>query len=315
MNDSQNETRIQPSPISIIGVEPKHKAYLIPYAGSGAPLAIDAPELIIGRGDGANLRLNDPHASRHHAKLLAIHNHYYVQDLGSTNGTLLNGYKVQNERIAHGDLLVIGDSVFRFEIGEDLDGNYLSKLNRETVTALAEAVDKKDSYTGSHSKAVARISARLAEQVGMDAAFVERVRIAGRLHDLGKIGVPDAVLRKPGRLDEAEFALIRQHPIDGEAILAPLLFLADVLPAVRHHHERFDGKGYPDGLAGTGICIEARIIQLADSYHAMASARTYRRVQSLDYVRQEFITHAGSQFDPELVPPFVSLLPELYGTE
>lgn len=310
----QDETILESAPKWIGIVEPKRKAYLVPYGGSGAPFAIDAPELIIGRGENADLHLTDPHASRHHAKLLAIHNRYYVQDMGSKNGTLLNGYKVQNERIAHGDLLVIGNSVFRFEIGEDLDGSYLSKLNLETVTALAEAVDKKDSYTGSHSKAVARIAARIAEQVGMDAVSVERVRIAGHLHDLGKIGVPDAVLRKPGRLDEAEFALIRQHPIDGEAILAPLIFLADVLPAVRHHHERFDGKGYPDGLAGTEISVEARIIQVADAYHAMASARTYRRVQSLEYVRQELITHAGSQFDPELIPPFVILLPELYVT-
>lgn len=310
----QDETILESAPKWIGIVEPKRKAYLVPYGGSGAPFAIDAPELIIGRGENADLHLTDPHASRHHAKLLAIHNRYYVQDMGSKNGTLLNGYKVQNERIAHGDLLVIGNSVFRFEIGEDLDSSYLSKLNLETVTALAEAVDKKDSYTGSHSKAVARIAARIAEQVGMDAVSVERVRIAGHLHDLGKIGVPDAVLRKPGRLDEAEFALIRQHPIDGEAILAPLIFLADVLPAVRHHHERFDGKGYPDGLAGTEISVEARIIQVADAYHAMASARTYRRVQSLEYVRQELITHAGSQFDPELIPPFVILLPELYVT-
>jgi HD-GYP domain-containing protein (c-di-GMP phosphodiesterase class II) len=152
------------------------------------------------------------------------------------------------------------------------------------------------------------MSERLAAELGLDTATKDRVRIAGLLHDIGKIGVPDAVLRKPGRLDADEFALIRQHPVDGEAILAPLTFLADILPAVRHHHERFDGKGYPDGLAGLAISLEARILQVADSYHAMISRRPYRDQQNREYVIDEFTRHAGTQFDPELAKAFVNLL-------
>jgi putative nucleotidyltransferase with HDIG domain len=313
MNDSNCETVIRPALQTLGGSELKRKAYLVPQVGTREPLALNAPQLVIGRGDDVNYRLADPQASRHHVKLLAVYNRYYVQDLGSANGTFLNGYRVENERLAHGDLLLIGSSLFRFEIGDDLDADYLKKLNLDAVTALAEAVDKKDPYTGSHSKAVAQVAERLARAMALDRATLERVRLAGRLHDIGKIGVPDAVLRKTERLTDEEFDLIRRHPVDGEAILSPLASLADLLPAVRQHHERFDGTGYPDRLLGRKACLEARIIQVADTYHAMTSRRPYRDVQSLEFVQGEFTRHAGTQFDPEIVEIFLTLLPALYG--
>lgn len=291
--------------------EPKHKAYLAPHGG-GARFNLDGVQSVLGRGEDADLRLVDPQVSRQHAKILAVHNRYYIQDLGSTNGTYLNGDRIENERLAHGDLLQLGGAALRFEVSTDLDADYLKKINLDTVTSLAEAVDKKDPYTGSHSKAVAEVSARLAEAVGLDALTLERVRIGGRLHDIGKIGVPDAVLRKPGRLDDEEFDLIRRHPVDGEAILAPLEFLADILPMVRHHHERFDGRGYPDGLVGEAIPREARIVQIADSFHAMASSRPYRDRQSMDFVRDQFASNRATQFDPELADAFLEILPEVY---
>jgi len=293
------------------GPEPKRKAYLIPQAGSAEPLALGSPQCMIGRGDQVDYFIADPRVSRQHAKLLAVHNRFYVQDLGSVNGTFLNGDRVATERLAHGDLLIFGATAFRFEVGSDLDANYLKQLNLSTVTSLAEAVDKKDPYTGSHSRAVSALSERLAVALGMHPAAVERVRIVGRLHDIGKIGVPDAVLLKPGRLDEAEFAVIRRHPADGASILAPLAFLAEVLPAIRQHHERFDGRGYPDGLAGRAITLEARIVQVADAYDAMTSHRTYRGAQAREFVRAEFIKHTGTQFDPEIARVFLELLPEL----
>ena len=127
------------------------------------------------------------------------------------------------------------------------------------------------------------------------------------------IGVPDAVLRKTGQLDDAEFNLIRTHPSDSAAILAPLDFLADVLPMVRQHHERFDGRGYPHGLAGQAIAVEARIIHVADAYYAMASPRPYRKPLYQEFIRMEFMKGAGAQFDPEITKAFVRLLPAMPG--
>jgi HD-GYP domain-containing protein (c-di-GMP phosphodiesterase class II) len=294
-----------------VAAEPKRQAFLVPQAGGGEPLALDAPQLIVGRGEDVDYRIRDPDASRRHARILAVHNRYYIQDLGSTNGTFLNGDRVANERLAHGDLVQLGGSLFRVEIGDDLDADYLKKLNLETVTCLAEAVDKKDAYTGSHSESVARVAELLALELGLTAAAAERVAIAGRLHDIGKIGVPDSVLRKAGRLDDDELALIRRHPIDGEAILAPLELLADILPVVRQHHERPDGRGYPDGLRGEAIAREARIVQVADTYHAMASDRPYRQACSPGHIAHEFAAQAGTQFDPEMVEALLRLLPTL----
>jgi HD-GYP domain-containing protein (c-di-GMP phosphodiesterase class II) len=292
-------------------MEPKRKAWLVPQAEGGEPLPLDSLQLVIGRGDDVDYRIRDRKASRRHACVLAVHNRYYLQDLGSTNGTALNGGKVTSEPLVHGDLVQFGSTVFRFEMGTDLDADYLSKLNLHTVMVLADAVDRKDAYTHSHSEAVARIAQRLALELGFSAEAAERIGIAGRLHDIGKIGVPDTVLRKPEQLDDVEFALVCKHPSDGEAILAPLEFLADVLPAVRQHHERFDGRGYPDGLAGQAIAIEARIVQVADTYHAMASRRPYRNPLAQEFIRQDFAKNAGTQFDPEVTRAFLQLLPSL----
>jgi HD-GYP domain-containing protein (c-di-GMP phosphodiesterase class II) len=292
-------------------LEAKRKAYLIPQTGGGEPVPLDSLQLTVGRGEEADYRLRDPATSRNHAQILAVHNRYYIQDLGSTNGTFLNGYKIRAERLAHGDLIQLGATVLRFEVGSDLDADYLKKLNLSTVMCLAEAVDKKDPYTRSHSESVARVAQRLALELGFTEEAAERVAIAGRLHDIGKIGVPDAILRKPGRLDEAEYATVRQHPVDGEAILAPLGLFADILPVVRQHHERFDGRGYPDGLPGLAVAPEARIVQIADTYHAMASDRAYRSGRDPEFIAHELKSNAGTQFDAEMVDVFLGLLPSL----
>lgn len=311
MVSSHCKTAVRPAAETSLGLEPKRKAYLLPQAGSAEPVPLDALQLVVGRGDDVDHRIRDRQASRRHARVLAVHNRYYVQDLGSTNGTFINGDRVTSERLAHGDLVQFGGTVFRFAMGAELDAGYLQKLTLDTIVSLAEAVDKKDAYTRSHSEAVARIGQRLALELGFSATAAERVGIAGRLHDIGMIGVPDSVLRKPGRLDDAELALVRQHPIDGEAILAPLEFLADILPAVRQHHERFDGCGYPDGLAGQAIAMEARILQAADAYHAMASRRPYRNPLAPEFIRLDFEKGAGTQFDPDVTRAFLRVLPSL----
>ena len=292
-------------------LEPKRQAWLVPQADDAEPVPLDALRLVVGRGDDVEYRIKDRKASRRHACIFAVHNRFYLQDLNSTNGTRLNGERVTSAALADGDLVQFGATLCRFEMGADLDADYLGKLDLPAVLSLAEAVDRKDAYTHSHSDAVGRIAQRVAVELGFSAAAAERVGIAGRLHDVGKIGIPDALLRKPGRLDPAELALVCQHPVDGEAILAPLEFLADLLPAVRQHHERFDGRGYPDGLSGQAIAIEARIVQVADTYHAMASRRPYRNRLADEFIRQDFAKNAGTQFDPEVARAFLHLLPSL----
>lgn len=294
-------------------MELKRKAYLVPLAGEGAPEPLDSPQWVVGRASDLDCQIHDPKVSRRHARILAVHNRYYVQDLGSTNGTFINRNRVTNARLTHGDLVAFGKTVFRFAITADLDTGYRKKLNLDALTSLAEAVDKKDPYSGKRSGAVARVAQRLAVELGFSPAAAEQVGIAGRLHDIGLIGVPDAVLRKTGQLDDAEFNLIRTHPSDSAAILAPLDFLADVLPMVRQHHERFDGRGYPHGLAGQAIAVEARIIHVADAYYAMASPRPYRKPLYQEFIRMEFMKGAGAQFDPEITKAFVRLLPAMPG--
>lgn len=176
-----------------------------------------------------------------------------------------------------------------------------------TLEALTASIDAKDRYTCGHSERVAHLAMRLAAEIGMDADQVERVRIAGLVHDVGKIGVPEAVLCKPGRLTEEEFELIKAHPEIGRRILADIPQLEDVLPAVMHHHERWDGRGYPHGLAGEHIPLHARLIALADSFDAMSSTRTYRPALPREQVLREIRKCAGTQFDPTLAPTFATL--------
>jgi HD-GYP domain-containing protein (c-di-GMP phosphodiesterase class II) len=176
-----------------------------------------------------------------------------------------------------------------------------------TVRSLANAIDAKDPYTRGHSERVAVLAAQLAAATGADPATVERYRIAGLIHDVGKIGVPEAVLCKAGRLTEDEFRLIQKHPTMGVTILRDVPALADVMAGVLHHHERFDGRGYPGGLAGTDIPLIARTLALADTFDAMSSNRSYRAAVSRSEVLAEITRNAGAQFDPALAAVFVQL--------
>ncbi len=180
----------------------------------------------------------------------------------------------------------------------------------QTVGALAEAVDAKDAYTRGHSERVGVYSSKLAREMGFAKDFIERVYISGLLHDVGKIGVSDAVIRKPGRLDPEEYEEIQQHPEIGARILEPVEFLKDVVPCVRHHHEWFDGssRGYPDRLAGDRIPLPSRIILVCDTVEAMTSDRPYRKALPLEVVFCELTKYSGSQFDPTCVDAFLRLL-------
>ncbi len=173
-----------------------------------------------------------------------------------------------------------------------------------TLQALTASIDAKDRYTCGHSERVAHLSARLARAMKLPEDQIERVRIAGLVHDVGKIGVPEAVLCKQGKLTDEEFAAIKLHPEIGHRILRDIEPLADVLPGVLHHHERFDGKGYPHGLSGLAIPLFARIIALADTFDAMSSNRSYRSALPREKVLAEINRCAGTQFDPAVVDAF-----------
>src|SRR5262245_6561508 len=172
------------------------------------------------------------------------------------------------------------------------------------VRAFTSAIDAKDPYTCGHSDRVARIGVRLAKELGCDAKIVHTIYMAGLLHDIGKIGIDDAVLRKPGKLTEAEFDHIKQHPELGYRILADLYQLADVLPAVLHHHEQWDGKGYPFKLAGDQIPLIARILAVADAFDAMSSDRPYRRGMPVQRVEELFQLGAAQQWDAKVIKAY-----------
>ncbi len=174
-----------------------------------------------------------------------------------------------------------------------------------TLESLSASIDAKDPYTRGHSERVAQLAAALAQSHGLDEEHADRIRIAGIVHDVGKIGVPEAVLTKTGRLTPDEFAQMKRHPEIGFQILKDIPMMDDVLPGVLHHHERFDGAGYPHGLSGEQIPLVARVLGLADAFDAMSSHRTYRSAMVRARVFQELAENAGKQFDPALVDSFM----------
>ena len=181
-------------------------------------------------------------------------------------------------------------------------------LSMKMLETLAGTLDAKDKYTNGHSMRVAFYSTRLAEELEWDKERVSVLRYEALLHDIGKIGVPDAILNKPSRLSEMEFGLIKSHTIVGADILKNMIAVPGASKVARYHHERFDGKGYPDGLQGTEIPFNARIVGIADAYDAMSSDRIDRKALSHDEIRKELINGRGTQFEPELLDKFVEML-------
>ena len=184
----------------------------------------------------------------------------------------------------------------------------LKDLNWSTITTLARTIDAKSSWTAGHSERVSQMSVAIASVMGLSEVELERLYRGGLLHDIGKIGVPISIIDKKGPLTDEEMAVMKSHVTIGARILEPLTALADVLPIVLYHHERFDGNGYEAGLRGTDIPRLARILCVADSYDAMRSDRPYRAGRSPDETLEEIALCAGSQFDPEVVEAFVEYM-------
>jgi len=212
------------------------------------------------------------------------------------------------------DAVIASPEMQFLEAVADLLGTFHENINRfdeqramsmGVLKALTSSIDAKDPYTRGHSERVAQLSHAISIQLGFTPDKAERVRIAGLVHDVGKIGVPEGILLKQGRLTDDEFGAIKKHPEIGHRILRDIIGMDDVLPGVLYHHERYDGKGYPRGIAGQNIPLVARIICLADTFDAMSSTRSYRAALSREQVLEEIRRCSNAQFDPKLVEAFL----------
>ena len=195
--------------------------------------------------------------------------------------------------------MILGTHVRNIELFDEHD-----ELVIGFVRSLVSTLDAKDPYTRGHSERVALLARRLGQQLGLETGDLEDIYLSGLLHDIGKIGVDDRILAKPGQLTEDEFRQIQQHPMIGYQILIQLRNLSQILPGVRHHHEAFNGKGYPDKLKGEGIPLMARIIAVADSFDAMVSDRPYRKGMPIERLEEIFHRGAGEQWDARIIDAY-----------
>lgn len=186
----------------------------------------------------------------------------------------------------------------------------LERISMQIVKALSGAIDAKDTYTNGHSTRVAEYSREIAGRAGFSEEIQDDIYMMGLLHDVGKIGIPDAIINKPAKLTDEEYAIIKNHPILGAKILENITEFPKLSTGARWHHERYDGRGYPDGISGEEIPTEARIIAIADAYDAMSSRRSYRDVLPQEQVRAEVEKGKGTQFDPVFAEVMLTMMDE-----
>ncbi len=184
----------------------------------------------------------------------------------------------------------------------------LEALFMGLVKAMVNALDAKSPWTKGHSERVAMYAEKIALQMRFDEEDIKNLQLAGLLHDVGKIGTYDYLLDKPDRLTEEEFAIVKKHPAQGALILGEIKQLRDIIPLVRYHHERIDGRGYPDGLSNGEIPLGARILHVADSYDSMKTDRPYRSAPGIEYAISEFEKHKNTQFDAAVVDAFLTVI-------
>lgn len=224
----------------------------------------------------------------------------YLDNLGTDNNHIFTEYELQ---LLSAIGRQAGIAIHRAKLFEDIE-----ELFYGTIRALVATIEAKDRYTHGHSERVTEFAMAIAESMGLSPDELDMVRLAGILHDIGKIAVPERVLNKPSRLSEAEFLLIKNHPVHGAEILKHISNIDPVIDGVLHHHEKWNGTGYPDGLAGEEIPLVARILAVADAFDAMTSSRPYRSNFGIEQVIREFERCADDHFDGNIVKHFVRLL-------
>jgi len=196
-------------------------------------------------------------------------------------------------------------AIENIQLYNDMKNMYLG-----TIQTLALAIEAKDPYTRGHTERVSKYAVRIARKLNLPQKLIRNIEFAALIHDIGKIGIKDSVLTKPGKLSADEYEAVKEHPRIGEQILAPVAFLTNVAPLVLYHHEHYDGRGYMEGLKGEEIPIGARILNVADSFEAMTSDRPYSKGKSLKEAIRELKAHSGTQFDPKVVEALLEVLKE-----
>ncbi len=209
------------------------------------------------------------------------------------------------------DLRTVVDEERRQREQADAAYRELSSAYASMVRTLAEVCEAKDSYTRSHLDRTFQYATLLTNRVAPEYSERAEIGYGFLLHDIGKIGIPEALLKKPGPLTEDEWVVMRTHPLVGVNLVKPLKFLGDAVGIIRSHHERWDGKGYPEGLRGEEIFLPARIFMLADTFDAMTTDRPYRRAVPIDAALEEVERHAGTQFDPELARAWIEIVEDM----
>ncbi len=266
------------------------------------------------------------------AEVFATPQGWFARDRQSPTDTFVNGKPIGARPVKLGLQDVVRSGSLTLQVGKRSEGGYpaqaidgftiragtnrsweesLQDLFLQTVTTLARAVELRDQYTGNHTQRVTDYALMLAEELQVTEAQRQQVRIGTPLHDIGKIGIRDAILQKPGKLTASEFEDMKAHTVRGAAMLEEIAGLADILPIVRHHHERWDGAGYPDRLAGQRISLLARIVAVADAFDAMTSDRPYRPALSFDQAFDEIADKSGSHFAPDCAEAFLRLRPRI----
>jgi HD-GYP domain-containing protein (c-di-GMP phosphodiesterase class II) len=247
------------------------------------------------------------------AKTFAVQNLVAVpfNPEGHAQGVLIAWNNLARREFTSGELKLLSTIVA--QTSGVIESAYLFQQLRQSfqgfISSIATAVDAKSRWTAGHSHRVTQYALWLAEKIGLPDEFAEKVRLSGLLHDVGKIGVPDAVLEKPDRLTDDEFAIIKRHPEEGYRILSPIRQLrGDILDGVLYHHERVDGKGYPFGLVGEEIPFMGRLLAVADGFDAMTSDRPYRPGMPKEKALAILTDGAGTQWDRDLASAFVDLM-------
>lgn len=202
------------------------------------------------------------------------------------------------------------------KINEELrdKNDELEKAYLDTIGILRQTVEAKDPYTRGHSDRVSEFAVLIGTKMGLDEKTIHILKIGGLFHDIGKIGIPDSILLKESKLSDDEYSQIKNHPTIGAHILGNATVFQDIIPIVKHHHERYDGRGYPSQLAGTDIPLIARITAVADAFDAMTSKRTYRDSLPIEKVKEEIERCSGTQFDPEIAKLFLGILNNEYNS-